>query len=113
MHEVGVVMEIVETVETFAKRNQVTVIDTLVLQIGELSSMIPRYIEACFPAAVDGSILEHSKLEIELLPANGLCRACKKVFHIVEHNGICPVCNSSKMDILSGKEFMIKEIRCY
>ncbi|OYO91143.1 hydrogenase nickel incorporation protein HypA, partial [Lachnotalea glycerini] len=51
MHEIGVMMEVVKTVENFAKQNGVTQIQTLVLQIGELSSVIPRYIEACFPAA--------------------------------------------------------------
>ncbi len=36
---------------------RVTQIDTLVLQTGELSSIIPRYVEQCFPAAVDGTLL--------------------------------------------------------
>ena len=58
MHELGVVINVIKTVENFAAKNGVTKIDTLVLQIGELSSMIPRYIEACYPAAVDGTIME-------------------------------------------------------
>ncbi|MBL8967680.1 MAG: hydrogenase maturation nickel metallochaperone HypA, partial [Spirochaetaceae bacterium] len=41
MHELGVVIEIVKTVEDFAKANGVTKVDTIVLQIGELSSIIP------------------------------------------------------------------------
>ncbi|MDZ7543562.1 hydrogenase maturation nickel metallochaperone HypA, partial [Clostridium perfringens] len=41
MHELGVVFEVVRTVENFAQRNALTKIDKIVLQIGELSSMIP------------------------------------------------------------------------
>ena len=110
MHEIGVVIEVIKTVERFAKQNDVTMIDTLVLQIGELSSMIPRYVEACYPAAIEGTILEETKLKIEIMPANALCKSCNKVFNIVEHNKICPKCSSEDFDLLSGREFMIKEI---
>ena len=66
--------------ERIAVENQLSIIDKLVLQIGELSSMVPKYIEECYPAAVDGTILQDTKLEIEVLPANALCSECKKVF---------------------------------
>ena len=106
----GVMIEVVKTVENFAKQNQLTKIDKLVLQIGELSSMIPRYIEACYPAAVDGTMLQNTKLEIEVLPGNGICRNCNKVFNLIENNNKCPHCGSNDWEILCGKEFMIKEI---
>lgn len=112
MHEIGVMFEVVKTVENFAKNNKVTKIGTLVLQIGELSSMIPRYIEACYPAAVDGTILQDTKLEIEVLPGNAICKKCNKVFHLIENNK-CPHCKSRNFEILCGKEFMIKEIIAY
>lgn len=110
MHELGVVIEVVKTVENIARENALTKIDTLVLQIGELSSMIPRYIEACYPAAVDGTLLQDTKLKIEILPGNGICKKCNKVFNLIENNGKCPHCGNRDVDILCGKEFMIKEI---
>jgi hydrogenase nickel incorporation protein HypA/HybF len=110
VHELGVVIEVVKTVEAFAKKNGVTKIDTVVLQIGELSSMIPRYIEASFPAAVDGTLLQGSKLRIEILPGNAICKACAKVFNLIESESRCPKCGSENWEILCGKEFSIKEI---
>lgn len=110
MHELGVVIEVVKNVENFAKKNELTKINALVLQIGELSSMIPRYIESCYPAAVDGTILQDTKLEIEILPGNAICKNCNKVFNIIENKGICPNCESKDLQVLCGKEFMIKEI---
>lgn len=110
MHEVGVMIEVVKTVENFARKNDLTKIDTLVLQIGELSSIIPRYIEACYPAAVDGTMLQDTKLQIEILPGNGICKKCNKVFNLIENNNICPECGSKDWEILCGKEFMIKEV---
>lgn len=110
MHELGVVFEVIKTVQVFAEKNGLTKFDKLVLQIGELSSMIPKYIEACYPAAVDGTTLQEMKLEIEILPGNGICKECHKVFNIIENKQTCPHCESNDWILLCGREFMIKEI---
>lgn len=110
MHEIGVVIEVIKTVENFAKKNGITKIQTLVLQIGELSSTIPRYVEACYPAAIEGTMLQDTELKIEILPGNGICKECNKVFNIIENNSACPKCGGKHFDVLGGKEFFIKEI---
>ncbi len=110
MHELGVVIEIVKTVEDFAAANGLSQIDTVVLQIGELSAMVPKYIEDCYPAAVDGTRLQDTKLRIEIIPGNALCKACGKVFNLLEHKSSCPSCSGKDWDLLTGKEFLIKEI---
>ena len=111
MHELGVVLEVVNTVEQFVEENGVTSrIEKLVLQIGELSSIIPKYVEAVYPAAVDQTILENTNLEIEIMPANALCKECNKVFNAVQNKAICPECGGKELELLSGREFFIKEI---
>ena len=78
MHELGVVMQVVDVVEKFARENQVEKIDTVVLQIGELSSMIPKYVEEVYPAAADGT-----------MPAAGGNHACQRTLQPVRH-GVPP-----------------------
>jgi len=113
MHELGVILSVVETVENFARENNLTRIEMLVLEIGELSSIIPKYVESCYPAAVEGTLLENTKLTIEVIPGNGLCAECGKVFNLKENNLVCPYCQSRRYEMLSGREFMIKEITAY
>jgi hydrogenase nickel incorporation protein HypA/HybF len=110
MHELGVLIQVIDTVENFARMNGVTKIQTLVLQIGELSSTIPSYIEACYPAAVDGTLLQDTELKIEILPGNAICKKCNKVFNLIENHSKCPKCGGKDWEILCGKEFMIKEM---
>jgi hydrogenase nickel incorporation protein HypA/HybF len=111
MHELGVVLEAVKQVERYAAENALSDrIDTLVLQIGELASIVPKYVEAVYPAAVDGTILERARLEIEILPANARCKACGNVFNAKEHRGACPACGGKDLELLGGREFRIKEI---
>ena len=45
MHEIGVVRQVLRTVENFAKENGLDRIDTIVLEIGDLSLVIPKYVE--------------------------------------------------------------------
>ncbi len=56
---------VVKKVLSVVEKNGVSQVDKLVLQIGEDSPVVPQYIEACYPAAVDGTILENTKLVIE------------------------------------------------
>ena len=110
MHELGILVAVVRSVEAIVHEQQLTKVDTLVLQIGELASVVPHYIEQCYPAAVHGTLLEETLLRIEILPANGRCKACGKVFHVVSNHRICPDCGQDSWELLGGREFMIKEI---
>lgn len=110
MHELGVVFEVVKTVNNFKLKNNLSKVDTIVLQIGQLSSMIPKYIQECYPAAVDGTEFEETKLDIEIIPAEGVCRSCSHIFNIIEHRSTCPECQGKDWGLLTGKEFAIKQI---
>ncbi len=66
MHELGIAYHVVRTVEAAARKNGVTRVEAVVLQVGSMSGVVPKYIRACFPAAADGTMLEHSRLELEL-----------------------------------------------
>ena len=111
MHELGIVIEIVRVVDELAKEQGITAVDAIVLQIGELSPVVPKYIEECYPAAVDGTFMENTKLEIEIMPGNGMCSNCSTVFNVLKSEGTCPKCQSKSFDILSGRDFYIKEIK--
>lgn len=113
MHELGIMYHIIERVKKVIEENQLTEVETIVLQVGEFSSVIPRYLHACYPAAVDGTILENTKLEVEILTANGICKACGKVYGLEEHSGKCPSCGGNDYEVISGTEFYLKEIRAY
>lgn len=110
MHELDIVVHVVKTVQAFAVQNGLTKIDKLVLQVGELSGVIPRYIEACYPAVVDGTSLQETRLEIEILPGNARCKQCSKVFNLLQNEFECPSCGDQAWEILCGKEFLIKEV---
>ena len=54
--------------------------------------------------------MEKSRLQIDVMPGNGLCENCGQVYNIVENKGVCPKCGSRDKEILCGREFNIKEL---
>ncbi len=110
MHELGIVIEVVKQVEDFAKENNLKEINKLVLQVGELSSMVPKYIKDVYPIAVEETTLKNTELEIEMLPGLGTCKDCNFGYNLVLNNNKCPMCSSENYLVISGTEFMIKEV---
>lgn len=110
MHELSVCFEVINTLQELVAENELTEVQSVTLEIGELSSMIPKYMQECFPAAVDGTMFEQTKLEIEVIPGLGKCRSCSQMYQLLPVNGVCPQCGVKDFELISGKEFNIKEI---
>lgn len=113
MHELGIVYEVIKIVDGFAEENQLKHVEKIVLEIGELSQAIPRFIEECFPAAVADTCYENTQLEIIVEPADGICTKCETVFNIISHRKTCPKCGAQAFKPISGQAFNIKEIVAY
>jgi hydrogenase nickel incorporation protein HypA/HybF len=110
MHELGIMINVVNSIEKIAAENGVTKISTLVLQVGELSPVVPHYLEAVYPAAVDGTLLQDTELEIEVIPGMALCKHCGTKFNLIANKKACPECSTADWELISGTEFLIKEI---
>ena len=110
MHEIGIVRQMVRTVSDFAAENRINDIREVVADCGELSLVIPEYVEELYPAVSKGSILENAKLTINIIPGFAECEDCDEIFNVTENRGFCPNCGSFEKIILSGKDFTIREI---
>ena len=110
MHEIGIVRQLVRTVTDFAAENRIVEIREVIADCGELSLVIPEYVEELYPVVTKGSILENAKLTINMVPGLAECDDCDEIFNVVEHKGYCPKCGSFEKTVLSGKEFTIREI---
>ena len=110
MHELGIVIQIVKQMENYMDENRIKRIDTLVLRVGELSGVVPRYLEDVYPIAVEQSRLKNTELKLEISPGIGQCEACGFNYNLMENDNTCPKCGDKNFRILSGKEFMIERI---
>ena len=112
MHELGVVFYIIDDIKEAAEQNNVSKVTSVTLELGEVSTVIPYYLEDCFNWAVKkhGPLLEDCKMIIEQIPAVTFCEDCKKEYPTVKYGKICPHCGSEHTFLLRGNEVNIKQI---
>lgn len=58
-----------QVIEEALADEDVDAADTVVMEIGEISSVAPHYFESCFPAARERPLLRNAKLEMNIIPA--------------------------------------------
>ena len=111
MHELGVVFHIMDSLEEVARENDVTRIQSVTVEVGEVSAVIPHYLTDCWQWAIKKrALLTGCEMKIEILPAVTWCDGCRSEYGTVAHGRICPNCGSEKTWLLRGNELNIKEI---
>ena len=111
MHELGIVFYIIRDVKQAAEENHVSHVSAVVMNIGEVSTIVPEYLTDCWRWAADKEdLLRGCELKINLLPAVTRCGDCGEDYPTVRHGKTCPHCNSQKTWLLHGNEVEIKEI---
>ena len=110
MHEIGIVKNVIKTVQNYAAENGVSKVSEIVMSVGELSLVVPDYLEKLYPVVVKDTEFEDTKLIVEVVPGLAECEDCDAIFNVVECEGICPDCGRHNKTVLSGQECTIKEI---
>lgn len=111
MHELGTVFYVITEVEKVCEENNLSTVGSVTLQIGEVSGIIPEYIRECWDWAVKKSeYMKDAELKIENLEAITYCEDCGGQYETVKYAKICPYCKSEHTFLLTGNEYIIKEI---
>ena len=114
MHELGVVFHIMDSLEEVAKENRLTQIQSVTMEVGEVSTVIPDQLQDCWTwAAKKRELFAECEMLVERLPAVTFCEGCRQEYPTVAHGRICPYCGSEKTYLLRGNELNIKEISAF
>ena len=111
MHELSIVTYVIEQVEQIAKDNQLTDIESVTLEFGEVSGIEPEYLVDCWNwYAKKTPLIEHTKFLYETIPAVTWCNACKSTYPTLQYGKTCPHCGSGETWLQQGNEMNIKQI---
>ncbi len=111
MHEIGIVRQVLRTVEEFAKENDIKEVSEIVLDVGEVSQVIPQYLTEIYPyVAEETEMFKNTVLTINTIPGMAECDDCDAIYNLLECEGICPDCGSQSKTVYSGTECNIREI---
>lgn len=111
MHEIGVLYKMLDQVENVAKANNVVRVKKIEIEIGELCGMLPVFFQQYYgPATENRDLLKNSELVIKEIPGEGLCMDCNTLYNVMRFEGQCPKCRSRNKKIISGRDFVVKNI---
>jgi hydrogenase nickel incorporation protein HypA/HybF len=110
MHEISIIESILEVAEEKARENNSSSVTVIKLRLGQFTAIAQEALEFAFEVARQGTLAEHARLEIEVVPMVLHCVVCDLR---PEPTGamifICPQCGFP-LKIVSGKELQIEFI---
>ena len=111
MHEMSYMIRLADIALAELAKNPHAIPDKLIVEIGELTGVLPEYLKKYYPAVVKDTPLSNSMLEVISIPAEAECEQCKTHYHPDRTNDYrCPKCNSIQAHFLHGRELSVREI---
>lgn len=107
MHEMALTQGIVEICEQNADGRPVTLV---VVEVGQLSGVVPEAMAFCFEACGAGTLVSGAKLQIEPVAGHGRCLECRHEQSLERLFDPCSRCGSFRIEVLSGEELRVREI---
>jgi hydrogenase nickel incorporation protein HypA/HybF len=109
MHELGIAASVVEIVCRHAEGRRVSKVE---LKVGHLRQIIPATLVFNFELVAQGTVAEGAELDLESIPAVGLCGACETETELHAFPLQCAGCGSFDLRIVAGEELEVESIEC-
>ncbi|HEX4477033.1 MAG TPA: hydrogenase maturation nickel metallochaperone HypA [Polyangiaceae bacterium] len=106
MHELGIALDVIETVTARAQGARVK---RVVIDVGVLTAVLPDALSFCFGLASEGTAAEGASFEVRSRSGRARCRACTSELELLRPFGRC-ACGGTELDWLSGDELTIFEM---
>lgn len=110
MHELGLVCQIVKSIDEVYEKQGLTEISKIVLDVGEMSDVVPVYITEAWKSVAPTTRYPNAEMKLNIIPAVAKCTACNYEGSVKSFGITCPKCDSPNVKLISGREFFIKEI---
>lgn len=110
MHELSIVMSIVDIAQQQAKQANASIIEEIELDIGCLSTVQMDAFEFAWRQGVKETILEGTIKKINRIKGKAKCFDCETFFTLENLFDACPNCGQHLIDIVEGKELRVKSL---
>ncbi len=111
MHEMSYVVRLVNLALKKCEEEKICRVQKLVCEIGEMTGILPEYMQKYYKSGIKDTLLNGSELECIMIPVSAHCEDCgAEYLPSKEHDYLCPECGSGLAIIIHGREFILKEI---
>lgn len=110
MHELSIIMNIIEIAEEEAGKAKANSVKEINLEIGCLSTIEPYAFDFAWKQAINQTMLANAALNIDWVKGRGQCNICHTQFATEELYSTCNNCSSASISLVRGKELRIKSL---
>lgn len=111
MHELGIVVKVLEQVDEVAEANRAEKILKVTMEVGEVSSVVPDLFKDAFDWAKKKTrFAKEAELEMILIEGRTYCQNCGETYKTTAHGKKCPHCGSFDTYLLTGDQVIIKDL---
>jgi hydrogenase nickel incorporation protein HypA/HybF len=110
MHELSLVMSIIEMTTAELQKAKATGIEEIELEIGSLCGVEMASFDFAWQQAIRQTPLEKTKRTVNRIDGRAACTACRNEFATDLLYGACPVCGSHLLHIVKGRELSVKSL---
>jgi len=110
MHELAITEGIINAAVPEAEKHGASRILEIRLKIGELSGVLPGYIQECFDIVSQGTIAQGARLVIERIPVTIRCLDCGFEGVIDRKKIRCPQCGGAELKLIGGREYFVDSL---
>ncbi len=111
MHELSIVMNILDTVEENAAKHNASVVHEIEMDIGELAGVEFDALDFAISNAPKSGLLKNVEFKINKIKPIAQCNDCNHQFETSGYATPCPKCHSAKTNIIKGNELKIKSFK--
>ena len=113
MHEMGIADAMLRMADRIVREEGLDTVVRITVEIGDLSGVLPRFLENCWEAVRAGTSFEDTVLDIVTVPGTLRCEACGRIFQADPEDLRCPDCGDRKLTPLSGRDMTILQIEAH
>ena len=107
MHELSIAESMVRVASRHARGRTVT---KVTVRTGHLRQVVPSALEFAFELVAVGTELEGAELEIENVPAAGVCRDCGVESELDGFPLRCTSCGGLNLELIRGEELLVDSL---
>jgi hydrogenase nickel incorporation protein HypA/HybF len=109
MHELAIAQAVIAIAGEHAAGRRV---NAVYVKVGRLRGVVPAALEFSFALAAEGTPAEGARLEIEAVPAAGVCRRCGAESELDGFPFACGACGGLDLELIRGEELLVDSLEC-
>jgi len=110
MHEMSLCQGVLKILQEQAEIQNYSRVNSVTLEVGELSTAVPESMEMCFDAITRGTLADGAELIIVRTRGEAWCRKCEDLVPVKERFGPCPQCDGFDIELRAGDALRIQEL---